>query len=48
MLLSHYVDRVLGRVCCNDIVDPDNGAIIAVAGSMIDEHTLDQIDASNI
>lgn len=41
-------DRVLGRVCCNDIVDPDTNEIVAVAGSMIDEAIVDRIDASNI
>lgn len=41
-------DRILGRVCANDIVDPDNDVVIAVAGTMIDEAVLDLIDASNI
>lgn len=41
-------DRVLGRVCSGDIIDPDNGTILAESGSIIDEHIVDLIDASNL
>jgi DNA-directed RNA polymerase subunit beta' len=41
-------ERVLGRVCANDIVDPDNGAILAAAGTLIDEQIVDKIDESNL
>ena len=41
-------DRVLGRSCSSDLVDPDSGNVIAVSGSIIDEHIVDLVDASNI
>ncbi|MDQ5919993.1 MAG: DNA-directed polymerase subunit beta [Pseudomonadota bacterium] len=41
-------DRILGRVCSGDIVDPDNGLVLAESGTLIDEHLVDIIDSSNI
>ncbi len=41
-------DRILGRVCSADIVDPDSGIQIVAAGTLIDEGTVERIDASNI
>ncbi|MFN7094829.1 MAG: DNA-directed RNA polymerase subunit beta', partial [Burkholderiales bacterium] len=41
-------ERILGRVCSNEVVDPDSGTVLAAAGSIIDETIVDKIDASNI
>ncbi len=41
-------DRVLGRVCASDVIEPDTGAILALAGTLIDEHIVSKIDESNI
>lgn len=41
-------DRILGRVCSDDVIDPDSNNIIIPAGQLIDEKIVDIIDASNI
>ena len=41
-------DRILGRVCAIDIIEPDTGAILALSGTLIDEDIVSKIDESNI
>lgn len=41
-------DRILGRVCLEDVVDADSQKVILTKGSLIDELAVDLIDASNI
>lgn len=41
-------DRILGRVCSDDVINPDTGQILALAGSVIDEDIVDRIDACNL
>ena len=41
-------DRILGRVACDDIIDPNTNHVIAMTGTLIDESLVQVIDASNI
>ena len=41
-------DRILGRVCANDVIEPDTGVVLALAGTLIDEDIVSRIDESNI
>ncbi len=47
-VIESLKDRILGRVCADDIVDPDSNAVVASAGTLIDEDLVDIIDSSNI
>jgi len=41
-------DRILGRVCADDIINPETGKAIAKSGTLIDENLVDVIDACNL
>ena len=41
-------DRVLGRTMADDIVDPSTGAVIAKAGTLIDEDLRDAIEKAQV
>jgi len=41
-------DRILGRTAAEDIVQPENQAVIAVAGTMLDEDVIDVIEAAGV
>lgn len=37
-------ERVLGRTVAEDVIDPKSGETIAAAGTLLDEHLVDQLD----
>lgn len=41
-------ERVLGRVIAEDIIDPKSGNTIAVSGTLLDEHLVDQLDEFSV
>ena len=41
-------DRILGRVTATDVVDPNSGATIIEAGTLLDEKLVDLIDNSGV
>ncbi|MBY0379655.1 MAG: DNA-directed RNA polymerase subunit beta', partial [Burkholderiales bacterium] len=41
-------ERVLGRVCIQDVIDSDTGNVIAPAGTLLDESIVHDIDLSNV
>ncbi len=41
-------DRILGRVTASDVVDPNTGATLIEAGTLLDEKLVDMIDASGV
>ena len=41
-------DRVLGRVPCENVIDPSNGEVIVKAGEIIEEKDLPIIDKANL
>lgn len=47
-IIESLRDRILGRVASADIVSPDSGKILVEAGTLIDENTVDIIDAANV
>ena len=47
-IIAPLGDRVLGRVLANDIVDPASGEIIAEAGLMINERTVDRLESCGV
>ena len=47
-LVESLRDRILGRVCSEDIVDSDNGHIIAKSGTLLDEKIVHDIDLGNV
>ena len=47
-IIAPLGDRVLGRVLASDIVDPGTGEIIAEAGFMINERTVDRLESCGV
>ncbi len=47
-IIAPLGDRVLGRVLANDIVDPASGEIVAEAGLMINERTVDRLESCGV
>ena len=41
-------DRVLGRTTAEDIVHPEDQSVLASAGSMLDEDTIDDLEAAGV
>src|SRR5690349_18252575 len=41
-------DRILGRVVANDVMSPDTGALLVEAGTLLDEDSVEQIEALGI
>jgi DNA-directed RNA polymerase subunit beta' len=41
-------ERILGRVIADDLVDPENGALLATAGTLLDEKLVNQIENSGV
>ncbi|MGA1726091.1 MAG: DNA-directed RNA polymerase subunit beta', partial [Burkholderiaceae bacterium] len=41
-------ERVLGRTAAEDVIDPENQAVLAAAGDMLDEAALDRIEATGV
>jgi len=41
-------DRVLGRVAAIDVVHPESQAVVLTAGNMLDEDTLDMLEAAGV
>jgi DNA-directed RNA polymerase subunit beta' len=41
-------ERILGRVLAEDLIDPENGALLAVAGTLLDERLVGQIENSGV
>ena len=47
-IIAPLGDRVLGRVLANDAVDPGTGEIIAEAGILIHERTVDRLESCGV
>ncbi|MFT6698362.1 MAG: DNA-directed RNA polymerase subunit beta' [Polaromonas sp.] len=41
-------DRVLGRTAVEDVVHPENRAVLAKAGAMLDEDLMDELEAAGV
>jgi len=41
-------ERILGRVCATDIVNPENGKLLAPANTLLDEDAVEAIEAAGI
>ncbi|MDA0237712.1 MAG: DNA-directed RNA polymerase subunit beta', partial [Proteobacteria bacterium] len=41
-------ERILGRVVAEDLIDPENGALLATAGTLLDEKLVNQIENSGV
>jgi DNA-directed RNA polymerase subunit beta' len=41
-------DRILGRVAAEDVVSPETRAVLVKAGVMLDEDTIDEIEAAGV
>ena len=41
-------ERILGRVVADDLIDPENGALLATAGTLLDEKLVHQIENSGV
>lgn len=41
-------DRVLGRTTADDVVHPENRSVLAVAGTMLDEDMIDDLEAAGV
>ncbi|MDO9279462.1 MAG: DNA-directed RNA polymerase subunit beta', partial [Polaromonas sp.] len=41
-------DRVLGRTAVDDVLHPENRAVLAKAGTMLDEDLLDELEAAGV
>ncbi len=47
-IIAPLGDRVLGRVLAKDVIDPGTGEIIAEAGSMISERTVQRLESGGV
>ncbi|QDL56241.1 DNA-directed RNA polymerase subunit beta' [Rhodoferax aquaticus] len=41
-------DRVLGRTTADDVIHPENRSVLAVAGTMLDEDMIDDLEAAGV
>ncbi|MDP2742486.1 MAG: DNA-directed RNA polymerase subunit beta', partial [Hydrogenophaga sp.] len=41
-------DRILGRTICEDVVHPENRAVMFTAGTLLDEDMLDEMEAAGV
>ena len=41
-------DRILGRVAAEDVINPETRAVLVKAGVMLDEDTIDEIEAAGV
>jgi DNA-directed RNA polymerase subunit beta' len=41
-------DRILGRTAADDILHPENRAVMAVAGTMLDEDLIEELEAAGV
>jgi len=41
-------ERILGRVCANDVIDPESGKILSAANSLLDEDAVEAIEEAGI
>jgi DNA-directed RNA polymerase subunit beta' len=41
-------DRILGRTAADDILHPENRAVLATAGAMLDEDLIDELEAAGV
>ncbi len=41
-------DRILGRTTADDVLHPENQSVLAVAGSMLDEDLIDELEAAGV
>ena len=41
-------ERILGRVCANDVIDPESGKILSPANSLLDEDAVEAIEEAGI
>lgn len=41
-------DRILGRTAADDILHPENRAVLATAGTMLDEDLIDELEAAGV
>jgi DNA-directed RNA polymerase subunit beta' len=47
-LVESLRERILGRVCSDDIIDSDTGTVIAESGMLLDEKIVHDIDLGNV
>jgi len=41
-------ERILGRVCANDVIDPESGRVLSPANTLLDEDAVEAIEAAGI
>ncbi|PKO67793.1 MAG: DNA-directed RNA polymerase subunit beta', partial [Betaproteobacteria bacterium HGW-Betaproteobacteria-16] len=41
-------DRILGRTVCEDVIHPENRAVLLTAGTLLDEDMLDELEAAGV
>jgi DNA-directed RNA polymerase subunit beta' len=41
-------ERILGRVCANDVIDPESGKVLTPANTLLDEDAVEGIEAAGI
>ncbi len=41
-------ERILGRVCANDVIDPESGKVLSAANTLLDEDAVEAIEAIGI
>ncbi len=41
-------ERILGRVCANDVIEPESGKVLTAANTLLDEDAVDAIEAAGI
>ena len=41
-------DRILGRVAAEDVLHPENRATLVTAGTMLDEDTIEELEAAGV
>jgi DNA-directed RNA polymerase subunit beta' len=41
-------ERILGRVCANDVIDPESGKVLTPANTLLDEDAVEAIEAAGI
>ncbi len=41
-------ERILGRVVAEDLIDPENGALLATAGTLFDENLVNRVENSGV
>jgi DNA-directed RNA polymerase subunit beta' len=41
-------ERILGRVCANDVIDPESGKVLSPANALLDEEAVEAIEAGGI